>query len=253
MLYGLYLSSAGMMVQRHRLDVIANNMANVNTTSFKRDVAVFRTRPVESASSAGGLRYREPVLDRVGGGTFVSPTYTEFAPGEVEVTDRALDVCIKGPGFLSVQDGDGPPCYTRDGRLTVNESDQLALAAGGRLVLDRSGRPVDVDRTKATTIGPDGTITQEGAVVGQLELTAFENPHVLRKVGENLYANPSGATGTPRRPDLIAGAIEKSTVDPVRELTGMIEAQRAYEANATLIRLQDRTLGQVINNLPRNL
>ena len=253
MLYGLYLSSAGMMVQRHRLDAIANNMANVNTASFKRDVAIFRTRPVESQASPSGFTYREPVLDQLGGGTFVNPTHTEFAQGEVEVTDRPLDVCIKCSGFLPVQGADGQVFYTRDGRLAIDESDQLIMATGGRPVLDSTGRPIQVDRTKETTIGPDGTITQAGAVVGQLELTDFENLHALRKVGENLYANPTGATGTMRRPELISGAVEKSTVDPVKELTGMIEAQRAYEANATMIRLQDQTLGRVINNLPQNL
>ena len=167
--------------------------------------------------------------------------------------DEVLLVCIKCSGFLPVEGADGQVFYTRDGRLTVDESDQVTMVAGGRPVLDSSGRPIQVDRTKETTIGPDGTITQEGAVVGQLELTDFENLHVLRKVGENLYANPTGAAGTPRRPELVSGAVERSTVDPVKELTGMIEAQRAYEANAMMIRLQDQTLGRVINDLPRNL
>lgn len=256
MLYGLYLSAGGMLVQRHQLDVIANNMANVATTSFKRDVAIFRTRSVESQAAPGGMSYRQPVLDLMGGGTFVSPTYTEFQQGEMETTAGPLDIYIKGPGFLPVQQSGGAAsqvCYTRDGRLTIDGSNYLATAEGGHLVLDRGGRPIQLDRAKQTLIGTDGTISQEGEVLGQLEVTDFEDPHVLRKIGGNLYANPTGAVGTPKRADLASMALERSTVDPVKELVAMIESQRAYEANARLIQLQDEALGKVINDLPRNL
>lgn len=253
MIYGLYLSSAGMITQRHRLDVIANNLANVNTTSFKRDVAAFRTRAPESHASGGGLQWRAPVLDGQGGGTFVGPSFTEFAPGEVEVTGRALDVYLKGPGLLPVAGDDGQVAYTRDGRLTIDGQDQLVLAATGRPVLGATGAPITIDRTRPTTISPAGEIKQDGETVALLSVAVFDDPTALRKVGENLYANPSGAEPVSARADVVAGALEKSTVSPVEELAGMIEAQRAYEANAAVVRLQDQTLGDVINTLPRNI
>lgn len=253
MLYGLYLSAAGMLTQQHQVDVIANNMANASTTGFKRDMAIFCERVPESQAGTGGLRYRHPVLDGVGGGTFVCPTSTEFVQGEVQKTNRALDICIKGSGFLAVQDNAGVTSYTRDGRLTVNQAGMLATMDSESLVLDGTGRPIQLDPDRETVIKADGTVSQGGQMVAQLQLTDFEDPHVLRKIGRGLYANPTGAAGQVRRADLISGALERSTVDPMKELVSMIEAQRAYEANAQLIRIQDRTLGKVINDLPKDV
>ena len=253
MLYGLYLSSAGMLVQRHQHEVIANNMANVNTTAFKRDVATFRTRAVESQVAPGGFRYRHPVLDHLGGGTFVSPTYTEFAQGEVEITNRPLDVCLKGPGFFTVADAQGRAFYTRDGRFALDGEGNLTTLDGEQKVLDSSGQVIQLDRTRMTSIGSDGTITQDGREVGRLEVVEFDNPNVLRKLGKNLFTNSGPEPVSKSAARVVAGALERSAADPVRELIGMIEAQRAYEANAQMISLQDQTLGRVVNDLARNI
>ncbi len=253
MLYGLYLSSAGMLVQRHQHEVIANNMANVSTTAFKRDVATFRTRAVESQVAPGGFHYRHPVLDRLGGGTFVSPTYTEFAQGEVEITDRPLDVCLKGPGFFTVADAQGRTFYTRDGRFALDGEGNLTTLGGEHMVLDASGQMIQLDRTRPVSIGSDGTITQEGQAVGRLEVVEFENPYVLRKFGKNLFVSTGPEPVSARAARVVAGALERSSADAVRELIAMIEAQRAYEANARMISLQDDTLGRVVNDLTRNI
>ena len=132
MIYGFYLSAAGMQSQSHRLDVIANNMANVDTTGFKRDVAIFQARRPEAETAPRGLQFRNPILDRLGGGTFVAPSVTQFTEGQLETTSRDLDVYLKGPGFLAVRDVDGQTRYTRDGRLTVNDSGFLTLQDGRR-------------------------------------------------------------------------------------------------------------------------
>lgn len=252
MLYGMYLSTGGMMVERHRLDVIANNLANATTTSFKRDVAYFSARAVESMSSPSGSRYRHEVLDDLGGGTFVSPTYTEFAQGEVEETGRELDIYIKGQGFLEVQSGK-ETCYTRDGRLTTNDEGLLVTVDGGNAILNGEGQPIRLDRTRDIKIGFDGQINQGGQIVAQLKVVEFDNPHLLQKIGNSMYANPTQAPARAGTADLMTKALERSTVDPVTELVAMIETQRAYEANAQMIRLQDDTLGRVINGLTQNV
>jgi flagellar basal body rod protein FlgG len=251
-IYGMYLSTGGMLTQRHRLDVIANNMANVNTTSFKRDVAYFTTRPVESSATPGGFAYRHGGFDAIGGGTFVSPTYTEFAAGEVELTQRSLDVYIKGPGFLQVRKGD-EVCFTRDGRLTISRQGFLATLEGELPVLNGAGQMIRLDESKAVEIKVDGLINQDGEVVGEIELVSFEQPGGLRKIGDSLYRNPGQVTPEAIPAQLVTGALERSTVDPVQELVAMIETQRAYEANAQMIRIQDQTLGRAISGLTQNI
>ena len=253
MLYGLYLSSAGMLVQRYQHEVIANNLANVNTTAFKRDVATFQSRAAESMTAPGGFRYRRPLLDRLGGGTFVSPTRTEFAQGEVEMTGRSLDVCLKGRGFFTVQNGQGEIFYTRDGRFALDGRGNLTMLDGENMVLDPSGQVIQLDRSSQVSIGGDGTISQEGQVAGRVAVVDFDNLHALRKTGKNLFASSGPKPVVAPSAQLVAGALERSAADPVRELIAMIEAQRAYEANAKMISLQDDTLGRVVNDLARNI
>jgi flagellar basal body rod protein FlgG len=248
-----------MQVQSHRLEVIANNMANVSTTGFKRDVAIFQSRPPESEVAAAGLRYRHPLLDRLGGGTLIGPSSTEFAQGELEITNNPLDVAVQQPGpdagpcLLAVRDAGGQVRYTRDGQLMVTEQGFLVLRNGLQPVLDAAGQMIQVDPSRPVNIGADGTIDQGGSLAGQLAVVEFPSAQLLRKVGGNLYGAAPEARGQARPARLTPGAIEKSTVEPVTELVSMIEAQRAYEASAQLIRIQDQTLGRVINDLPRNV
>ncbi|MBN2582725.1 MAG: flagellar hook-basal body protein [Planctomycetes bacterium] len=253
MLYGLYLSATGMIVQRHQHEVIANNMANVGTTAFKRDVATFRMRLPESQSSAAGMAYREPLLDRIGGGTFVSPSYTEFTQGEVEKTNRPLDVCLKGPGFFTVRDDQGGTFYTRDGRFALDTAGRLTTLDGECLVLDAVGQTIELDKSRSISISGDGLINQDGQPAGQLSVVEFSDPQVLRKVGNSLFENTGAAPERMRSPQLVSGALERSCSDPVRELVSMIEAQRAYEANARMVTVQNDTLGRVVNDLARNV
>jgi len=253
-LYGLYLSATGMIVQRHQHEVIANNMANVNTTAFKRDVATFRLRAPESQSSASGMAYREPLLDRLGGGTFVNPTYTEFAQGEIEKTDRALDVCLRGPGFFTVRDAQGKTFYTRDGRFALERgTGRLTTLNGACMVLGATGQPIQVDPSRDVTISSDGVISQDGQAAGRLRVVDFEDRRALRKVGANRFEHSGVEPEHVRSPQVLAGALERSGADAVRELVSMIEAQRAYEANARMVTVQNETLGRVVNDLARNV
>jgi flagellar basal body rod protein FlgG len=237
------------MVQGHQVDVIANNVANVGTTGFKRDIAVFQQRAAESQSSPALARYGNAILDGLGGGTWVNSSQTEFEQGDLDKTSSGLDVAVQGPGFLAVRTAAGQTAYTRDGHLTA-ETGTLALVNNGATVLDGSGQPISVDPSQPVSISSDGTVAQGSGVVGQIATSGFANPRALQKIGNNLYTAPAG-TATTGPTSLAVGMLEKSNVEPVTQLTAMIEAQRAYEANAQMIKLQDETLNLVVNNLGR--
>ena len=250
--YGIWLSAAGMKVQDHRQSLIANNMANAETTGFKHDLAVIRQRRVESQESPTGMSYMHPVLDGLPGGIDIRSTFHNFAQGLSQHTERPLDVAIEGEGFLSVTDGEVTR-YTRDGELAVNSESKLVLSAGrGRWkVLDDAGRSIEIDPTaEAPTISADGTIRQGQTIVAKLGLFNTDDKQSLRKVGGNLFdAGDTEMTGIPGR--FIPETIERSNVEIMHELVSMIEASRAYQLNANLIRIQDEMTGRAIQSVGR--
>ncbi|MFQ5495907.1 MAG: flagellar hook-basal body complex protein, partial [Phycisphaerae bacterium] len=141
--YGLWLSAAGMKVNDHRQSVLANNMANANTTGFKRDLVSIMQRQVESQVARRGGPFAHPMLDRLGGGLNVRKTRLDFSQGSIEQTGKPLDVAIKDEGFFVVSDGNDTR-YTRDGQFAINTEGELVMSAGeGRWrVLDDNGRPI---------------------------------------------------------------------------------------------------------------
>ncbi len=253
MTYGLWLSAAGLQVNDYRQSLLANNLANANTTAFKHDLAVIHERVMESRTSPGGGRFAHPVLDDLTGGPWVRPTIHSFEEGAFEQTGNALDVAIEGSGFLAVSDGIETR-YTRDGRMTLNREGDLVMVAGeGRWhVLDEVGAPIRLNLALGSRpeILEDGTLRQDGNEVARVGLHEFADRSQLRKVGTNLYRNhgdnPTASAGVLR-----SGYVEQSTVNPVNGLARMIEASRAYEMNANLISLQDQTIGLAATTVGR--
>lgn len=250
--YGLWLSAAGMKVNQHRQTILANNMANANTTGFKYDLAVVEQRRVESLSAGGGGSFAHSALDGLAGGLDVRSTYQNFAQGRIERTGRPLDVAIDGDGFFAVSDGDVTR-YTRDGQFTFNTDGELVMVAGqGRWkVLDDAEAPIVVDETAGeVSVLEDGTIRQGKTVVGVLGLMTTDDKQALRKIGGNLFE----AKGVQMRP--IAGRFvsesrEESNFEIMGGLAAMIEAARAYQLNATLLQLQDQLTGQAVAKVGR--
>ncbi len=245
--YGLWLSAAGMKISGHKQTLIANNLANAETTGFKRDLAVVLERPVESREGPGGMPFVHPVLDGMGGGVNVRPTFHDFSPGPIEHTGRPLDVALDGEGFLTVSDGKTTR-YTRDGVMTVNRRGELVLSSGGGRwrVLDESGSPIVFQRGKgAVTILPDGTVRQGKTAVGKLARVRADDPQAMRKVGENLF-EIGDAKMSPSDVRIVPEAREGANVEVVSTLATMIEAARAYQLNATMIQMQDELTGQVL-------
>jgi flagellar basal-body rod protein FlgG len=262
----LYTAATGMDSLQTKLDVIANNLANVNTTGFKRDRANFedlfyRHEVLPGALDAGGQL--TPVGTQIGLGSRVSSTQTDFDQGSFQQSSRQLDVAIEGNGFFRVIDpGTGQTLYTRAGNFSINANNALVLgsAGTGRLLDPQISIPPD---TTGIVISPDGQVSvrQAGQAtlnqLTQIQLSTFINPQGLLKLGENLYAetDASGAAqdGTPGTNGIGAlrqNALEASNVEPVQELIDLITTQRAFELNSQAIQAGDQIL-QLVANLRR--
>jgi flagellar basal-body rod protein FlgG len=258
----LQSAATGLSALNTKLDVIANNLANVNTTGFKASRTNFqdllyieRTQPgVENANGD-----RSPIGLYVGLGVKVSGTQVDFSQGTLINSNRDLDVAIEGIGFFKVAVEDslgGGLAYTRAGQFAVNADSELVLASDqGRRLEPPITIPSDAINVKVT---PDGRVlvlqpgNTEPSEAGQIELTAFVNPAGLRQVGENLFVETaaSGAAidGTPGEENLgtlVQSFVEGSNVDPTFELIEMIRTQRAFEMNSNTIRAADETLRNI--------
>ena len=250
--YGIWLSAAGMRVNDHRQTVLANNMANADTNGFKRDLAVIRERRVESLARPGGFGLTHPLLDGLAGGVDIRPTHYSFAQGSIETTGRALDVAIQGDGFFEVRNGEETR-YTRNGSFTINGQGELVLTSGeGRWrVLDENGDAIQMEPNAGpVSISHDGTIRQGNAVAGTIRMMTTADKQSLRKVGEGLFDLVRGEM-VAIQGRLVPRAVEKSNFDVMQGLASMIETTRAYQMNATMIRLQDGVTDRVINTVGR--
>jgi flagellar basal-body rod protein FlgF len=246
--YGLYLSAAALRVQEYRQDVIANNLANVNTAGFKGDLAVIRGRRPAPQEQPSAADLYVPVLDDVRGGLRSGGTYTNFSQNQLVQTGRDLDVALNGPGFFAVA-GDGRTEYTRDGRLERDAQGNLVLAASGRQMLDESGRPIQL-RDGRIQIDRDGTVRVNGETQGKLGIVNFANPAALRKAGFNTYV-ADGAQAETAPAAVVPQCVVGSNVDPTRALVDMLTGQRAYEASARMLQSADTMTGQAVNDIAR--
>jgi flagellar basal-body rod protein FlgF/flagellar basal-body rod protein FlgG len=241
--------SRQMMLQRE-LDVVANNVANINTTGFKADKSLFEEYLMPVARDehfVGRDRRVSFVNDRA--------TYRDFVPGPLQPTGNPLDVAIDGDAFLAVQTPAGER-YTRDGGLQLNERGQLVTAAG-HPVLGTNGPIVFQQTDRDITISPDGTITVlEGtntladAIRGKLRLASFADRQALVKEGANLFAAGPGVTAqADTRAQVRQGFIEKSNVNAVAEMSRMIGVTRAYGQVATMLQQQSDLRRSAIERL----
>jgi flagellar basal-body rod protein FlgF len=247
MIYGLYHSAAGMMTQEYRENVIANNLANADTVGFKQEVATFAER--NTASEAGERQGPSaPDLQSLSGGLWLGRTQTDFSQAGLTQTDNSTDVALDGPGFFAVE-ANGHTLYTRDGRLMKDADGFLRSAADGAPVLNAVGTPIIMNpRGGQPTFDEDGRIWQDGGLVGQLQIVDFADERVLRHAGNGRF-DAGGAETIPSLARVQPGYVERSGVEPVRELVNMIETSRAYQLNAQMLSLQDQSAGRLISVL----
>jgi len=261
MTQALWIAKTGLDAQQTRMAVISNNLANTNTTGFKRDRASFEDLLYQTVRQPGGASSEQTQLPSglsTGTGVRVSSTSKEFAQGNIDQTGGALDVAINGRGFFEVLLPDGSTAYTRDGSFQINAQGEMVTNAGYPV---QPGLQLP-EGAQSVTIGSDGTVSvqvagqAEAVQVGALTLSDFVNPAGLQAKGENLYVETgasgpaqSGAPGQSGAGLLVQGALEGSNVNTVQELVSMIETQRAYETNAKAISTIDSMLAFLNNNL----
>lgn len=244
--YGLYLSAEGAHAQSQRLEVLANNLANVDTPGFKRDLAVLQARLAESTArgeDAPGSRS----LNDIGGGVVVRETRTDFSPGVLKFTNNEKDFAINGDGFFVVNRA-GQNLLTRAGNFLINAANQLATQQGDPVMSDGNS-PITIDPSLPWTLTPEGSILQAGNVQ-PLALVKPNSLGDLAKVGENYFrplAAPQAVESSERR--VAQRFLEGSGVKPTLEMMELIETTRAFEANTNMIRTQDQAMGGLINRI----
>ena len=250
MLNGLYLSAMGAKVQDARADVAAHNLANVNTPAFQRDQAVFRLRLAASEERPELASCGEPRYEKVGGGVFLARIASLDEPGPLEETGQPLDVAIEGEGFLKVLSRDGASFFTRAGNLRRDDEGFLVTADGRYRVQGEGGGDLELP-AGSVDINASGEIFSRGALVGKIGVVLPADPGRLRKQGDNLWTADGLVEEVPAPGRLLQGFREGSSVESVREMTEMIQAQRAYELNLRALRTQDETLGRAVNDVGR--
>ncbi|WP_373077205.1 flagellar basal-body rod protein FlgG [Zhongshania sp.] len=257
----LWVAKTGLDAQQTRMQVVSNNLANANTTGFKKDRASFEDLLYQNMRQVGGQtsqQTRSPSGMHVGTGVRVVSTEKIHQQGTLNQTSNSLDVAIEGKGFFQIQMPDGSIAYTRDGSFQLDDQGQIVTNTGN--VVD-PGMTVP-QGTLSISIGSDGVVSAVLAgsaapvQVGSFQLADFVNPSGLQARGENLYmesaSSGSPQTGTPGLSGLgriQQGALEGSNVNVVEELVNMIETQRAYEMNSKAIATSDQMMQYVNNNL----
>ncbi len=247
--YGLYISAEGARAQTQRMETIANNLANVDTTGFKRDLAYIQARCAE-AIDEGLADPGSGSINDVGGGVMLRFTKTDFSPGPLKRTGGTTDLAIEGPGFFAVQKGD-QQYLTRAGDFRLTAEGNL-VTQQGYAVLDDGGSPISIDPTGGPIeITPSGAIRQRGSSV-VLALVQPASLGDLSKVGENLFKPLSETQPVAESERRIGwGYLEASSVQPTTEMVQLIETARAIEANVNMMQTQDQMLSQLISRVMR--
>src|SRR3989344_2881581 len=259
MIKSLNTAATGMVAQQNNMDVIANNIANVNTAGFKKSRAEFEDLvyyTLKEPGQASGLNSVTPTGVQTGLGVRTAAVQKDFSMGQVVVTKNQLDMQIEGSGFFQVRTPDGDMAFTRDGSFKKDPNGRIVDKNGNVLIPE-----ITIPQTSmALEISPAGevrSLTAKDAapeIIGQIDIAQFINPAGLKNVGKNLFI-PSASSGQPASAppgpkgtgDLSQGEIESSNVNIVDEMVNMITAQRAYETNSKVIQTSDQMMQTAVN------
>ena len=257
----MWIAKTGLDAQQTRMSVISNNLANVNTTGFKRDRASFEDMLYQNLRQPGaqvGADAQAPTGLMLGTGVRIVATEKTHTQGSLVTTKNALDLAVQGEGFFQIAQPDGTIAYTRDGAFKLSATGQLVTPNGAPLQPAITIPP----NVASISIGQDGTVSIETAagggsqVLGQIQIARFANAAGLQAMGQNLLKETTasgapivGQAGQGGAGQLMQGALEASNVNVVEEMVNMIETQRAYEINSKAISAVDGMLRFLNNNM----
>jgi flagellar basal-body rod protein FlgF len=220
-----------------KMDIVANNIANVDTTGFKSDHIMFHEHVVNASK-------QKPVSMVEDAGNF-----KDFRPGPINQTGNPLDVALEGNGFMSVTTAGGEK-FTRAGAMHLDEKRQL-VSSGGDLINDESGQPISIpDGAGEISITPDGAIAGKAGPIGKLKVVSFPNPQQLKPIGNNLFETTQTASADSKT-RVLQGATEGSNVNSVMEMTDMIEISRRYQSVAQLLQNQNDSQISMIQRISK--
>lgn len=257
----LKIGATGMQAQQTNVDVIANNIANLTTSGYKRQRPQFQDLLYQNQERPGsiGADNGQVVPSGVQKGLGVRPTAIKrlHEQGAIQITDNQLDIALNGDGFLQIELPDGEIGFTRDGTLQVNENGEIVTARGDLLdpgiVIPQDAIDIEINESGEVFAAIDGQVNLQN--LGQIELANFINPSGLNAIGNNLFLETEASgppiTGNPGEDNfaaIIQGALEASNVEAVDEITNLITAQRSYEMNSNVISTSDEML-QDVNQL----
>ena len=267
MVRGWYTAASGMLAQQRQLDVISNNLANVDTTSFKRDVAFQKSFPellLRRMNDDGVLRHpfgsvdKAPIIGKLGLGVETNEVFTEFEQGSLKQTFSQSDLALDGKGFFAVRTPSGEE-YTRNGNFLIGVEGYLETKEGypvmgeeGRIFLQDMEYSIDVDgRIFARPITEPEADSQ---YIDRLKIVEFENERFLNKKGSSFYLSneltgEAIAAEGPSRPRIIQNFLETANVNVVNEMVRMIEVNRAYEANQKCVHSVDAMMAKLWNEV----
>lgn len=271
MMRSLYTAASGMKTQQMNVDTISNNLANVNTTGFKKERLEFKSLLYETMAKAGTDEQGNgrPVSLQVGHGVKPIGTVRSYTVGTIQKTDNPLDLAITGDGFFAVNDPSGGQVYTKDGsfKIALVDDRQMLITSDGYQVLDINDEPIYFDANvdiKKISISSEGTfsyVTNDNEIVpmdGKIKVVQFRNANGLEAIGNNLLrATTSSGEAIAEEYDedvakskIVQGSLEGSNVQVVEEMVNLIVAQRSYEVSSKAIQASDEMLSQA-NNLKR--
>lgn len=259
MIRGLYTSASGMIMESIRTDITANNVANTDTTGFKKEVAILKASPEMDIYRFNDTReisnkgpFLAPYIGKLGTGTVVDEVYTSFEQGQIVDTGDKYNMALMGKGFFTVADDNGNVFYTRDGNFVRNGNGYIMTKDGH--FLQGEGGHIILTPDEEMTINEKGEIWIDEDYFDTLAIVEFPDANTLEKVKDNLYRETE-ITERPFPADcsVIQSSVERSNVSTVKEMLNMITALRAYEANQKCIQTHDETLGKAVNDVGRNI
>lgn len=261
MVKGLYTAYTGMINEQHRMDTLTNNLANADTTGYKKEGTTN-----QAFSDVLGIKIKDlsegygtaKTLGTMNMGVKIGENYTDWSDGPMKSTGNTYDLALSGNGFFAIDYTNKAVnvqrdtadtqtvMYTRDGNFTVDVNGNL-VTSDGDYVLDTDGNHITLDPNKTSQINTSGQIMQDGNVVATIQVTDFEDYNYLSRYGENLFEAVDGATTTDSTATVNAGFLEQSNVSTIDEMVNMIEVQRHYETNQKMIQTEDDALSTAVS------